>query len=234
VRSVWPRMAGHIFRTREGHSWSFNTAAPDDREPRPHRPAAARGAARPAWDSAHARDDAGGGARAGDARALRRADDLRQPRDDHARPGACAARLRRGRQGRRRDPLRVVHVHRVGALHPAHRRAVPAARHGRVHRGDRGARASRRHRGRHTVRDVGRDLRPHAAQPGEPHGADGARGRGRARAVHVGAHAGQGARVLHRVRTRRADVAPADVPHPDREGHRSGPSARRRAAPGSS
>ncbi len=46
--------------------------------------------------------------------------------------------------------------------------------------------------------DLGRDLRPHPPQPGRSHRADGARRQRRARAVHVGADAGQGPRLLHR------------------------------------
>ena len=57
-------------------------------------------------------------------------------------------------------------------------------------------------RGREAVCDLGRDLRPHEAQPGRSHGADGARGPGRPRAVHVGEDPGQGPRVLHGLRPR--------------------------------
>ena len=51
--------------------------------------------------------------------------------------------------------------------------------------------------------------------------------------VHVGAHAGQGPRVLHRVRPRRADVEPARLPAVDSSRARSGRSTTARARRGS-
>ena len=173
--------------------------------------ALAGGAARAAGDPAHARHDARGGAHARNAGALRRAHDLREPQDDHAGTGSRAARVRRGRQGRGGGPLRVGDVHRLGPLHRARRRRVPASRRGRVHRRDRRGWPPR-DRGRDAVQDVGRDLRSHEAQPGRPDGPDGARRRAGPRALHMGAHAGQGSRLLHRVRTRPTHLEPAGIP----------------------
>ncbi len=66
---------------------------------------------------------------------------------------------------------------------------------------------------------TGRNLRAQAAQPGRSHRADGARRQRRPRALHVGAHAGQGPRVLHGLRPRRADVEAAWISAADSAGH---------------
>ena len=58
------------------------------------------------------------------------------------------------------------------------------------------------------VSGLGRDLRPHEAQSGRPHRPDGTRRRGGPRAVDVGADRGQGPRLLHRLRPRRARLEP--------------------------
>ena len=79
------------------------------------------------------------------------------------------------------------------------------------------------------VHDVGRDLRAHPAQPGRSHRADGARRRRGPRAVHVGAHAGQGPRLLHGLRPRRAHVEQPGLPAAGGERHRVGGAATRRA-----
>ena len=60
-----------------------------------------------------------------------------------ARTGESAPGVRRERQGPGGDPFRVGHVHELGAVHRDGRRAIPAARHRRVHRRDRPAEPSR-------------------------------------------------------------------------------------------
>ena len=69
-----------------------------------------------------------------------------------------------------------------------------------------------------------------AAQPGGPHGAHGARRRDGPRAVDVGAHAGQGPRVLHRLRPRRAHVGQSRLPETGAKPASSGRCPTRRAA----
>ena len=160
-----------------------------------------RGTPRAKGHPAHARRHAGGSAAAGSPRALRRADDLRQPQDADRRAGAGAGVVRRGRQGPDRAALRIGDVHGSRALHPAGRWGVQHARHRRLQCRDRHA-GPPDHARTHALHHVGRDVRPQAPQPRRSHGPDGARGRQGSRAVHMGADAGQGQGLLHRVRPR--------------------------------
>ena len=87
--------------------------------------------------------------------------------------------------------------------------------------------------GHAAVPGLGRDLRPHQAQSDRPHRPDGTRRRGGPRAVDVGANAGQGAGLLHRLRPRRAGLEQPELPHADQErDHVGGRTAgRRRSSP---
>ena len=78
------------------------------------------------------------------------------------------------------------------------------------------------HEGLRAVPHLGRDLRAHQAQrEGPPRAAGPRRGTSRG-AVDVGADAGQGTRLLHGLRPRRADLAEPRLPRPDRAGHSLG------------
>ena len=148
----------------------------------------------------------------GEPRAVRRADDLRQPRHDHAGAGEGAARLRGERQGLPADPLRVVTASELAGVHRAGRRAVPAARHRRVHDDVHAARTIPSWKGLQPFQVWDETYVHTQAQPRTAPCSwtrDDADGQG---AVDVGAHARQGPRVLHRVRPRRARVEPPDVP----------------------
>ena len=130
--------------------------------------------------------------------------------DDQPRPGKGPARLRRQRRRVRTGPLRIVLLPQFAQVHRARRGPVSAARHGRVRDQDRRSVASDHERLR-PVSDLGRDLCAHQAQrQGSPRAANACRRKVR-RALDLGADRGQGAGLLHGLRTRCADLARARV-----------------------
>ena len=133
-------------------------------------------------------------------------------------PGEGPARLRRGRRRLRPAPLRLVLLPQLARVHRPGRRPVPEARHRRVRDDGRRPRPPD-HEGARAVPHLGRDLRPHQAQHEGPPRPPDPRRPGRLRALDLGPHAGQGPRLLHRLRPRRPDLGPPRLPRPGRARH---------------
>ena len=131
--------------------------------------------------------------------------------------------LRRGRRRLRAGALRELVLWQRAGVRQARRRPVQEPSGGGVRSQNREA-GSSRDEGREGVHRLGRDLFSQQSQHGKPHGADGARGdAGRsahqAGAVDVGAHAGQGPRVLHRLGPRPARLEPQRFSSTHQERH---------------
>ena len=94
---------------------------------------------------------------------------------------------------------------------------VPEARHRRVRDEGRRPRPPH-HQGAGALPHLGRDLRPHQGEQGPPRPPD-ARRPDRLGALDLDPHPGQGARLLHRVWPRRADLGPPRLPRPGRARH---------------
>ena len=137
---------------------------------------------------------------------------------DQQGPGEGAARLRRRRRRLRPPALRLVLLPELARVHRAGRRPVPEARHRPVRDDGRRPRPPD-HQGARTVPHLGRDLRPHQAQHEGPPRPPDPRRPVRLRALDLDPHAGQGARLLHRVRPRRPHLGPPRLPRPRRARH---------------
>ena len=133
-------------------------------------------------------------------------------------PGEGAARLRRGRRRLRPAALRLVLLPELARVRRPGRRPVPEARHRRVRDEGRRPRPPD-HQGPRAVPHLGRDLRPHQAQHEGPPRPPDPRRPDRLGALDLDPHAGQGARLLHRLRPRRPHLGPPRLPRPGRARH---------------